>query len=323
MPVITPAFPAMNTTFNVTQTTRAALVAEFRRARQCTQLVFEGSKQWSDVYAPAPFFAKPKPALPHAAPADQGGSAEILPRVTSENEKGPLFADDYVRIMIVARTEERFAQWEGFVESKLRRLFSMAEHTFANKVVLRPWPQMFPLGDDHRAAALRRNYYRCGVQMFIRVVSTVGTRRVLSDINRPVLLAEVFRDFCEWLQIQWQDHAYWEWLENDPNSPELPEQDVIIMPCAWAGLPENLKQTEYDDTHEESLPQTRMDTEWREKMRAEADKQATLVSKHESAAASRDAPRSSTRKRNASRGGATRKKSDEKRIRGSRHQFHR
>ncbi|CAJ1418516.1 unnamed protein product [Effrenium voratum] len=57
MPVITPAFPAMNSTHNVTETTKRILLDEFRRGYEVVKKVENGKALWRDVHNPFPFFS--------------------------------------------------------------------------------------------------------------------------------------------------------------------------------------------------------------------------------------------------------------------------
>ena len=56
MPIITPAYPQQNSTFNVTHSTRQVMLQEFCRGREvCTEIVL-GRKTWLDLFEPISFF---------------------------------------------------------------------------------------------------------------------------------------------------------------------------------------------------------------------------------------------------------------------------
>ena len=56
MPIITPAYPQQNSTFNVTFSTRQVMLHEFRRGYEvCTDIVL-GRKSWLDLFEPLKFF---------------------------------------------------------------------------------------------------------------------------------------------------------------------------------------------------------------------------------------------------------------------------
>lgn len=57
MPIITPAYPQQNSTFNVTFSTREVMLHEFHRGNDiCTEIVL-GRKTWLDLFEPIQFFA--------------------------------------------------------------------------------------------------------------------------------------------------------------------------------------------------------------------------------------------------------------------------
>lgn len=89
MPVITPAFPAMNTTHNVTETTKQILLDEIRRGYEVVKRVESNTAEWAEVHEPLPFFSK----FPH-----------------------------FLWLEILAKTEEVYQKFSGWVESKLRVL---------------------------------------------------------------------------------------------------------------------------------------------------------------------------------------------------------
>ena len=56
MPIITPAYPQQNSTFNVTFSTREVMLKEFRRGIEvCTDIIL-GRKTWLDLFEPISFF---------------------------------------------------------------------------------------------------------------------------------------------------------------------------------------------------------------------------------------------------------------------------
>ncbi|KAK2197032.1 bifunctional Poly(A) polymerase [Babesia duncani] len=109
MPVITPAFPAMNSTHNVTATTKRVLTAEFIRARDILMQKGIPKKQlWDQV-------------------------------LTKEN----IFADykHFMMIEILARDEHAHGKWEGWIGSRMRFLIKKLE-TVPN-IKIRPWPEFY------------------------------------------------------------------------------------------------------------------------------------------------------------------------------------
>ena len=55
MPIITPAFPSMNSSFNVTESTLRLMKSEFKRAHECTK-----AERWGDLFSEIDFFGRYK-----------------------------------------------------------------------------------------------------------------------------------------------------------------------------------------------------------------------------------------------------------------------
>eukprot|EP00435_Cladocopium_sp_Y103_P060050 s175_g21.t2 len=89
MPIITPAFPCMNSTHNVSETTKRIILTEISRANKVLEQVEHGKCKWREVYRPLPFFAQHK---------------------------------IYIQIEVLAATPQVFTKWLGWIESKLRQL---------------------------------------------------------------------------------------------------------------------------------------------------------------------------------------------------------
>lgn len=90
MPVITPAYPSMCATHNITESTKKVILKEFDRGIQVTNEIFSNKKTWSDLFKKHEFFFQYKYYLTITA-ATRGDDEEHL-------------------------------KWSGLVESKLRLL---------------------------------------------------------------------------------------------------------------------------------------------------------------------------------------------------------
>ncbi|KAL6773760.1 PAP1 [Auxenochlorella protothecoides x Auxenochlorella symbiontica] len=108
MPIITPAYPAMNSSYNVSECTLGAMVDEFARGDAvCDEILAGGAggvTDWARLNEPFPFFT----AFKH-----------------------------YLQVDIVAASEADFEVWEGWVTSRLRLLIRSA----GSIVEVRPWPK--------------------------------------------------------------------------------------------------------------------------------------------------------------------------------------
>ncbi|ORY69322.1 Nucleotidyltransferase, class I, C-terminal-like protein [Leucosporidium creatinivorum] len=95
MPIITPAYPSMCSTHNVTLSTQSIMTAEFKRAAEIVDKVFVGSAPWSELFAPHDFFSKYRYYLQITA---SSGSADVQ------------------------------LKWSGTVESRVRQLVMKLEY---------------------------------------------------------------------------------------------------------------------------------------------------------------------------------------------------
>jgi len=56
MPIITPAYPQQNSTYNVSYSTRSIMIDEIKRGYDITQEVFENKADWNQLFEPRNFF---------------------------------------------------------------------------------------------------------------------------------------------------------------------------------------------------------------------------------------------------------------------------
>ncbi|GAB6025037.1 hypothetical protein CHUAL_010142 [Chamberlinius hualienensis] len=89
MPIITPAYPQQNSTFNVSHSSRTVMVEEFKLGFTITEDIINGKLPWSKLFEPINFFAKYK---------------------------------HYIVLISSALTKEDHLEWCGLVESKIRLL---------------------------------------------------------------------------------------------------------------------------------------------------------------------------------------------------------
>jgi len=96
MPIITPAFPCVNSAFNVSKVTKKILLEEFHRAAKITKRInnHKIGYNWMNLFQKYDFFKK----FTH-----------------------------YLRIDALSSNPEQHLKWEGFVESKIRLLIQELE----------------------------------------------------------------------------------------------------------------------------------------------------------------------------------------------------
>eukprot|EP01114_Cavostelium_apophysatum_P005495 TRINITY_DN1654_c0_g1_i1.p1 TRINITY_DN1654_c0_g1~~TRINITY_DN1654_c0_g1_i1.p1 ORF type:complete len:636 (-),score=113.17 TRINITY_DN1654_c0_g1_i1:158-2065(-) len=109
MPIITPAYPAMNSTYNVSQSTLHVMKQEFARGRNICEKSPENIP-WAELLEKCDFFERYKA---------------------------------YVQVEITAATEDEWRKWQGWIESRLRFLVSNLEQT-QNLQYAHPYPSSFP-----------------------------------------------------------------------------------------------------------------------------------------------------------------------------------
>ncbi|KAM9318448.1 poly(A) polymerase gamma isoform 2-T2 [Pholidichthys leucotaenia] len=116
MPIITPAYPQQNSTYNVSSSTRTIMSEEFRYGLNVTDEILLGKVEWSKLFEPPHFFQKYK---------------------------------HYIVLTASASTEENHLEWIGLVESKIRVLVGNLERNeYINLAHVNP--QSFPGSKENR-----------------------------------------------------------------------------------------------------------------------------------------------------------------------------
>ena len=116
MPIITPAFPCMNSTYNVTETTRRIITSELSRAHQILSTM------------------------------DASNSESVLDKMVKSPPFLSLF-NLYLAIDVYCTNESAFTKLKGFVESRIRLLLKYLESPACGVQQTRPWPKEFQLTD--------------------------------------------------------------------------------------------------------------------------------------------------------------------------------
>jgi len=109
MPIITPAYPSMCATHNITKSTKKVIEDEFKRAAEIADRVMIGTGKWADLFIKHTFF---------------------------QNYRY------YLQIIACSDSAERQLMWSGTVESKIRHLISKLE-TVENLTLAHPFVKGF------------------------------------------------------------------------------------------------------------------------------------------------------------------------------------
>ncbi|KAJ7521197.1 hypothetical protein O6H91_19G042300 [Diphasiastrum complanatum] len=98
MPIITPAYPCMNSSYNVSLSTLRVMTDEFQRANEICENLEMNKAEWNILFEPYPFFEAYK---------------------------------NYLQVEITALDDDDFRKWKGWVESRLRQLtLKIEKHTY-------------------------------------------------------------------------------------------------------------------------------------------------------------------------------------------------
>ncbi|KAG8865141.1 polynucleotide adenylyltransferase [Tulasnella sp. 330] len=98
MPIITPAYPAMCSTHNVSASTQEITTQECKLASEIVGRIFEEGAPWSELFGKHDFFSRYR---------------------------------YYIQVVAAANTDENIKKWSGTVESKLRQLVLRLENVEA------------------------------------------------------------------------------------------------------------------------------------------------------------------------------------------------
>lgn len=109
MPVITPAYPSMCSTHNVSNSTLRSMTLEFDRGRQVLDKIEQGQSTWQDLFDPSDFFYRYK---------------------------------QYLQVVAISTSEQNAVIWNGFLQSRIRLFVSKIEQQTQLKSVP-PYPDVF------------------------------------------------------------------------------------------------------------------------------------------------------------------------------------
>lgn len=192
MSVVTPAWPQMNSTYNVVASTRAVIVKLFRakhaeilhmRAQHQLQNEAMAAAAWKRYFRKFEFFRE---------------------------------FDQYIEIIIACRDDDaQFLRWKGYIESKIRILIDKLElmlkvYSFDIQI----WPFVFPF-DEVR---LTRPHHPRVAAFPLKERMYIGIR-ANEDYSEPIDLNGAISSFVWIIQDKWTK-------ENGPRNPD--EMDLFI-----------------------------------------------------------------------------------------------
>ncbi|GJY15201.1 nuclear poly(A) polymerase 4-like protein isoform X1 [Tanacetum coccineum] len=110
MPIITPAYPCMNSSYNVSTSTLRVMTEQFLFGNQICEDIELNKAQWLELFEPYMFFECYK---------------------------------NYLQVDIVAADQDDLRAWKGWVESRLRQLTLMIERDTQGKLQCHPYPHEY------------------------------------------------------------------------------------------------------------------------------------------------------------------------------------
>ncbi|KDO20493.1 hypothetical protein SPRG_14011 [Saprolegnia parasitica CBS 223.65] len=113
MPILTPAYPSMNSSYNVSVHSLSVMKEEFKRGLEVVKTIIkDGGRDWSALFEPSPYFVDHQ---------------------------------HYLAIEIYTSNVEDQAAWCGYAESRLRKLVDSLAYYNPQLCRLRVHPKKFPL----------------------------------------------------------------------------------------------------------------------------------------------------------------------------------
>ncbi|XP_054817353.1 nuclear poly(A) polymerase 1-like isoform X2 [Prosopis cineraria] len=122
MPIITPAYPCMNSSYNVSSSTLRIMSEEFQRGSEICEAMEASKADWDTLFEPYPFFEAYK---------------------------------NYLQIDISAENADDLRKWKGWVESRLRQLTLKIERHTYGMLQCHPHPGDFP----DKSRPFHRSYF--------------------------------------------------------------------------------------------------------------------------------------------------------------------
>ncbi|KAG9136387.1 hypothetical protein Leryth_020185 [Lithospermum erythrorhizon] len=122
MPIITPAYPCMNSSYNVSTSTLHVMMEEFKRGYEICEEIEANKASWGTVCEPFAFFEAYK---------------------------------NYLQIDIAAENEDDMMNWKGWVESRIRMLTLKIERDTNGVLQCHPYPGEF----SDKSRPFRHSYF--------------------------------------------------------------------------------------------------------------------------------------------------------------------
>lgn len=164
MPIITPAYPQQNSTFNVSQSTRTIIMEEFKRGLSLTEEIMLGKQSWDKLFEPPQFFLKYR---------------------------------HFIVLLVSADSSDDHLEWCGLVESKVRLLIATLEHNPYIKLA-HINPESFSQLETQREPNTHCSMWFIGLEFNYRenlnVDLTSDIKKFTETVNKHALNINLFKD---------------------------------------------------------------------------------------------------------------------------------
>jgi len=148
MPIITPAYPQQNSTFNVSRSTLEVMKDEFSKSLEICEEIIQGKATWDKLFESPNFFGKYR---------------------------------HFIVLEASATTEEDQLEWYGLVESKVRHLILNLEREAID--LAHVWPKTYPSLEEGREKTCC--YWFVGLALKTQA-SEDGTKAQNLDLTTPI-----------------------------------------------------------------------------------------------------------------------------------------
>ncbi|XP_068729678.1 poly(A) polymerase beta-like isoform X3 [Montipora capricornis] len=217
MPIITPAYPRRNSSFNVSVSTRTIMKEEFELGLKRSSDTLIGKSTWDALFQPPNFFSKYR---------------------------------HYIVLSALSNCEEDHREWIGLVESKIRLLTSNLENTpFLSLAHVHP--QSFPPLEPDKSAQITRwfiglHFEKKGAEN-VNIDLTGAIQMFTNTVHSQALTAKMFKEGMRTEAKHVKKKQLSEYL---PSSVLKQKKRSSVVPSEGKKEIHNIPETKYNPDNE-------------------------------------------------------------------------
>ncbi|GAB2269340.1 Nuclear poly(A) polymerase 4 [Dionaea muscipula] len=155
MPIITPSYPCMNSSYNVTASTLRVIMEQFEYGNKICQDMELRKACWNTLFEPYMFFGSYK---------------------------------NYLQVDIVAADADDLRAWKGWVESRVRQLTLMIERDTFGKLLCHPYPHDYVDSSKRRANCAVFMGLQSKQEVGGKIVQQFDIRLTIDEFKRSMLM---------------------------------------------------------------------------------------------------------------------------------------